>query len=200
MAIDDKYKMVGEAAQKEMHNIDHITEQHAGIITALMAAIIAFVAVVISKPDIPRIVIYFACGFGIILAIEMVCKAVRHQKIFESANEKLKYIDKKIITGDAERKKIPLHRSFNRWWNGFRIVLYLAIVFIIFWVALGIANAYKSFDYTPKVAGERIYQVENYDSNNLPIELAKKIKNGWKLELVHPAKPNVIIVFYKDKK
>lgn len=165
----------------EIQNIDRIAEHHAGTIMTIMAAIIAFLAIIISQGNISDIVIYSACILGIILGVELLVKALRHQQIFTQANDKL------------EKRH---QRPFHRFKNGFAIISYLAIVFIIFWGSL-IVITYKT-DFTSLSPEKNL--VESYTYENLADGLENKINGGWKIQnMMEGVKDQVIVIYSKSK-
>jgi hypothetical protein len=198
--IENRYKIIADTALKEMHNIDKITEQHAGIIMALMAAIFAFIVVAISQGKISNLAVYVVSGLGIVLAGELGVKAWRHRNIFLNANDTLKKVEEKIIPNKKECQDMKLSRTIKKWWNGFMIIAYLAGIFILFWGAMIVFTVNGRFIVAAKVSSERFYKVETYKISDLAKELEKKVREGWIIEGIHPQATNFTIVSYKDKK
>lgn len=132
MDADEKTKIAHETLLREIHNIDDITEKHAQIVIAISAALVAFTSTHWPSPK----VVYLIAVFGIFICLEWIFKITRHRNIFRSCHDKLTELEKNIGIDALRPLKKPHRKLFSR--DGFTILLWFAIVLILFWVLVSL--------------------------------------------------------------
>lgn len=130
MEESEKQKLAHDSLLKEIHNIDHITEMHTQIIILISGALIAFVSSHLSSPT----VVYVVSIFGTLISIEWILKVVRHRRIFRTSYDKLTELQRSLGIDALRPLPQPHKKLFSL--DGFTILIWLAILFLLFWICL----------------------------------------------------------------
>ncbi len=130
MEESEKQKLAHDSLLKEIHNIDRITEMHSQIVLAITAALIAFASYRLNSPP----AVYIVSFLGFFISIEWILKIIRHRQIFRTCHDKLTELQSNLGI-DALR---PLPHSHKKLLSldGFTILIWLAILFLLFWIVL----------------------------------------------------------------
>ena len=135
MTQDEKDKLAHETLLREIHNIDNIAEMHARTVILIIVALFAFVSQIHSAVGI-----YIAASVGMAVSFEMLLKVWRHRTIFRTCHDKLTQLEGNIEI-DAIRPLPKPHRKLCSF-DGFTILIWLAIFFIVVWGAVfGVTGA-----------------------------------------------------------
>lgn len=129
MERSEKQKLAHDSLLSEIHNIDNITEQHTQTVVAITAALIAFVTQLKSPTAV-----YIVSIFGILLAIEFILKVIRHRRIFRTSYDKLTKLQ--FDLGIDALRPLPKPHKILFSLDGFTILIWLALLFLFFWIAL----------------------------------------------------------------
>ncbi len=137
MEICEKQKLAHDSLLREIHNIDNITETHAQTVIAISAGLLAFVS---SKLDSPKVV-YVGSILGSLICIEWILKIKRHRDIFRATYDKLTELQCDLGI-DALRPLPHPHKKLLSL-DGFTILIWLAILFLLFWIAIALLVYFK---------------------------------------------------------
>ncbi len=132
MEICEKQKLAHDSLLREIHNIDNITETHAQTVMVISAALIAFVS---SKLDSPKVV-YMGSILGSLICIEWILKIKRHRDIFRATYDKLAELQYSLGIDAFRPLPHPHKKLFS--FDGFTILIWLAIIFLLFWIAIAL--------------------------------------------------------------
>jgi len=132
MEASEKQKLAHDSLLREIHNIDRITEMHAQIVIFISAALIAFVSSQLRSPK----VVYVGSILGILICIEWILKVVRHRYIFRTSYDKLIELQRNLGIDALRPLPQPHKKLFSL--DGFTILIWLAILFLLFWVAIAL--------------------------------------------------------------
>jgi len=132
MEASEKKKLAHDSLLREIHNIDRITEMHAQIVIFISAALIAFVSSQLKSPK----VVYLGSITGILICIEWILKVIRHRRIFRTSYDKLTELQQNLGI-DALRPLPKPHKNLFSL-DGFTILIWLAILFLLFWIAIAL--------------------------------------------------------------
>jgi uncharacterized membrane protein HdeD (DUF308 family) len=128
MDKSDKQKLAHDSLLKEILNIDEIAEKHSDIIIGISGILIGILATQSPSPEEALMI----SVFGILLSIEWILKLIRHRLIFRTSYDKLVNLQKDIGI-DALRPLPKPHRMLFSF-DGFTILIWLGIAFLLFWV------------------------------------------------------------------
>jgi len=126
----EKQKLAHDSLLKEIHNIDHITEMHTQIVILISGALIAFASSHLNSPT----VVYVLSVFGVLISIEWILKVVRHRHIFRTSYDKLTEPQRNLDIDALRPLPQPHKKLFSL--DGFIILIWLAIFFLLFWIGL----------------------------------------------------------------
>lgn len=118
---------------RELHSIDTIVEMHSGIVLALSAGLLAFVA----SNTRNFVLVVITSAFGLLITVEWFCKLLRHKEIFDKCFKGVKETQQK--TG------IKARRPDAQYCNGFQMLFTLCIAIFGLWISL---LAFGIYDHT----------------------------------------------------
>ena len=127
----EKQKLEHDTLLKEVHNIDHISEMHSQIALAIMAALIIFSSYQLKSP----LAVLMISLIGFCITIVWILKIIRHRKIFRTCYKKLTDLERLHLHINALRP-LPDPPKKLLSFDGFTLLIWLGIIFIVFWVAL----------------------------------------------------------------
>ena len=130
MGLCEEQKLAHDTLLKEIHNIDHITEMHSQIVLAIMAALIIFGSYQLKSPP----AVYLISFVGVFISIEWILKLIRHREIFRTCHDKLTKLEKNLGIDALRPLPHPHKKLFSL--DGFTLLIWLAILFMLFWVTL----------------------------------------------------------------
>ena len=136
MEESKKQELAHDSLLKEIHNIDHITEMHSQIVLAITAALIVFVSYQLDSPP----AVYVVSLLGFFISIEWILKIIRHRQIFRTCHDKLTELQSDLGIDALRPLPHPHKRLLSL--DGFTILIWLAILFLLFWIVLPMLVAF----------------------------------------------------------
>ncbi len=131
----EKVKIAHDAYLRELHNIDTIVEMHSGIVLALSAGLLAFVA----SNTQNFVLVVITSTFGLLISVEWLCKLHRHQEIFDHCFKRVKETQDMIA--------IDALRPDAKYCNGFQMLFILCAAIFGLWISLLSVGIYEYTHY-----------------------------------------------------
>jgi len=128
VAISAKDKIAHKVLLKEIHLVDNLLETHANIMMVLISGLLFLVFKVTL-----HIAVYILSILGLAVSVELFCHIYRLKKIAESATDRVKEIENRMII-DTRRKPAMLWKIEIP--TGSTLILCISAVFIALWLIL----------------------------------------------------------------
>jgi hypothetical protein len=177
--MTDKQKVSHDVLYRELHNLDNLVEKHAELVLAISAALFAFASAHLNSPP----VVWLASAFGFAAAVEWILKIVRHRRLFRSAHEKLGTLETQIGIDTLRPLKRPYKNFFSL--DGFTILLWLAMLLIVFWPALSVCVGIGVFSGLSPKRPAQLTDIYTQVETTLPMLSGSAAQNWQLLDLQH---------------